>query len=40
MGNKTLNASSGIGSHLKRYLKEQAIPVGVLLCMIVIGSLF
>lgn len=39
MGNKTLNASSGIGSHLKRYLKEQAIPVGVLLCMIVIGSL-
>ena len=39
MENKTLNASGGIRSHLKGYLKEQAIPIGVLLCMIVIGSL-
>lgn len=36
-GNKT-RATSGFGTHVKKYLKEQAIPIGVLLCMIVIGA--
>lgn len=36
-GNKTRTAS-GFGAQVKKYLKEQAIPIGVLLCMIVIGA--
>lgn len=30
--------SNGAAEHLKGYLKEQAIPIGVLLCMILIGT--